>query len=255
MYPQHVVDLALRLKATGLTDRQVALECGVSIQTVRHWRYGTRRQKPRRNSRTPASCAMAHDLAEFDRPAYAYLLGLYLGDGHIVDKRKQHTISIYCADAWPGLIDEAQAALRAVMPQAGTGRQPRKGCTEVKSYSMHWPCLFPQHGPGKKHERRIVLDAWQEAIVSEYPFGLIRGLIHSDGCRITNWTTRVVGGEVKRYEYPRYLFTNESVDIRNLYTDTLSSVCVPWRYTKRNTISVARREAVALLDQHVGPKY
>ena len=32
----------------------------------------------------------------------------------------------------------------------------------------------------------------------------IRGLIHSDGCRVTN---KVWGG---KYEYPRYFFTNHS---------------------------------------------
>jgi hypothetical protein len=30
---------------------------------------------------------------------------------------------------------------------------------------------------------------------------------------------------------------------------------VSWRYSRRNTISVARWEAVALLDEFVGPKY
>jgi hypothetical protein len=30
-------------------------------------------------------------------------------------------------------------------------RTPKIGCTEVASYSKHWPCLFPQHGPGRKH--------------------------------------------------------------------------------------------------------
>jgi hypothetical protein len=83
----------------------------------------------------------------------------------------------------------------------------------------------------------------------------VRGLIHSDGCRVTNWTVRQVAGEAKRYEYPRYLFVNESVDIRGLYTGALDLLGVAWRYTKRNTISVARHEAVLTLDQYVGPKY
>jgi hypothetical protein len=91
--------------------------------------------------------------------------------------------------------------------------------------------------------------------VEEYPGEFVRGLIHSDGCRVTNWTTRQVAGDTKRYEYPRYLFANESADIRDLYTDTLDLIGAEWRYTKRNTISVARREAVLTLDQYVGPKY
>ncbi|CAM5265592.1 Vitamin B12 import ATP-binding protein BtuD [Streptomyces cyaneofuscatus] len=87
----------------------------------------------------------------------------------------------------------------------------------------------------------------------------IRGLIHSDGCRIINWATRMVGGERKRYEYPRYFFTNRSDDIRKLFSDTLTAVGVEWttlaRGSKPLNISVARRASVALMDAHVGPKY
>ncbi|MET8781075.1 hypothetical protein [Streptomyces sp. NPDC004589] len=88
---------------------------------------------------------------------------------------------------------------------------------------------------------------------------LVRGLIHSDGCRITNWTTRLVGGQRKRYEYPRHLFTNVSDDIRRLYTDTLDKLGIAWTHCTRHgdpyNISVARKASVALLDVHVGPKY
>ena len=91
------------------------------------------------------------------------------------------------------------------------------------------------------------------------PWEFVRGLIHSDGCRITNWTTRLVGGERKRYEYPRYFFTNKSDDIRKLFTDTLTAVGVEWTTLARGSdpfnISVARRASVALMDAHVGPKY
>jgi hypothetical protein len=125
----------------------------------------------------------------------------------------------------------------------------------VTSYSRYWPLLFPQHGPGKKHERRIILEPWQQDIVDTHPWEFIRGLIHSDGCRITNWTTRVVGGEQKRYEYPRYFFTNVSSDIIRLFTATLDQVGVDWRLANARNISIARKASVALMDIHVGPKY
>jgi len=41
--------------------------------------------------------------------------------------------------------------------------------------SNAWPCLFPQHGPGRKHERKIELAPWQEAIVDREPEQFIRG--------------------------------------------------------------------------------
>jgi hypothetical protein len=125
----------------------------------------------------------------------------------------------------------------------------------VVGYSAHWPCFFPQHGPGKKHDRRIVLDSWQQTIVDSHPWEFIRGLVHSDGCRITNWTEKVIAGERKRYEYPRYFFTNLSADIRRLYTDTLDKVGVAWKQPNAKNISVARKASVALMDTHVGPKH
>jgi hypothetical protein len=51
------------------------------------------------------------------------------------------------------------------------------------------------------------------------------------------------------------MFTNQSVDIRKLCTDTLDQLGIAWRYSRSNTVSVARREAVAALDCFVGPKY
>jgi hypothetical protein len=129
------------------------------------------------------------------------------------------------------------------------------GCSYVVASSRHWPCLFPQHGPGKKHNRKIALADWQQAIASEHPGALARGLFHSDGCRFTNRVRyRSPGGDVW-YEYPRYMFTNESRDILAICGETLDQLGVSWRYSRRNTISVARREAVARLDEFVGPKY
>lgn len=133
------------------------------------------------------------------------------------------------------------------------------GCVAVTGYSVHWPCLFPQHGPGRKHKRPIVLEPWQREIVDAHPWELVRGLVHSDGCRITNWTTRTVGGVRKRYEYPRYFFTNKSLDIARLCGRTLDELGVEWtcNRSKENayTISVARKESVALMDRHVGAKW
>lgn len=139
-------------------------------------------------------------------------------------------------------------------PGVGVYVAQKQGCVAVTSYSRSWPVLFPQHGPGK-HERRIALAPWQQAIVDAHPWEFIRGLIHSDGCRITNWTTRMVAGERKRYEYPRYFFTNLSTDIIRLFTTALNQVGVEWKQANGRNISIARKASVALMDAHVGPKY
>jgi hypothetical protein len=257
---QSIYSLELRQSAktmlrNGMSNAEVARRLRVPKGTVGYWKHLDRKRHPEMYPRSrEGSCPACHSWELNDQP-YAYLLGLYLGDGHIVHKHRQHTLSIACADAWPGLIDAAEEAMKLVMPTASTWRKQQKGCTAVTSCSQHWVCLFPQHGPGRKHTRPIALEEWQEFAVDEYPEEFIRGLIHSDGCRSINWTTRTVAGERKRYEYPRYLFTNESVDIRNLFTGTLDDLGIEWRYNNRNCISIAKRGSVAALDWFVGPKY
>ncbi|PYM91886.1 MAG: hypothetical protein DME04_17370 [Candidatus Rokuibacteriota bacterium] len=39
----------------------------------------------------------------------------------------------------------------------------------VNAYSNAWPVLFPQHGPGRKHLRPIILEPWQKSIVEQLP--------------------------------------------------------------------------------------
>ncbi|WP_437081906.1 helix-turn-helix domain-containing protein [Streptomyces sp. enrichment culture] len=252
-----VREAALALLRSGLPNGEVARRLCVPAGTVGWWRHEDRR---RRGEPLPGTmdCPICTKVP-FDHCAYAYLLGLYLGDGHIVSKCRQHHLSISCNASQPGLIDAAEGAMRKVMPRPGTGRRLREGCVEVKSYTRHWTCMFPQHGPGKKHERSIVLEEWQQAIVDAHPWEFVRGLIHSDGCRTTNWTNRLVGGERKRYEYPRYMFANKSDDIRKLLTDTLTRLGVQWTVLARDgapfNVSIARKESVALMDLHVGPKH
>ncbi|WP_324783660.1 transcriptional regulator [Streptomyces sp. H51] len=252
MYDVSTRKRALALVEQGRSLNSVSRETGISRAAIRSWRV---RLEP-----LPRMMATAAPEPPADEQAYAYLLGLYLGDGCISSHlRTGHYLRIACADAWPGLIEQCRDAILRVRPAAHVYLLQRQGCIAVTSYYRHWPVLFPQHGPGKKHERPIVLEPWQQAIVDAHPWEFVRGLIHSDGCRITNWTTRMVAGERKRYEYPRYFFTNVSADIRRLCTDTLDRLGVRWTYCTRNgvpfSISVARKASVALMDAHVGPKY
>jgi hypothetical protein len=96
-----------------------------------------------------------------------------------------------------------------------------KGASDV--VSICHPAVgqaFPQHGPGRKHLRPIVLADWQLELTHTHPKSLIRGLIHSDGCRVLNrFRTRLPGGRVARYSYVRYFFTNHSEDIRRIFSE------------------------------------
>jgi hypothetical protein len=132
------------------------------------------------------------------------------------------------------------------MPRSRINRVGYGTWSELYSYSKSWPCLFPQHGPGKKHERLIRLTGWQWQHVCERPDLLLRGLLHSDGCRFQN-TGR--GG----WSHPRYSFTNTSTDIRAIFCEACNLLGLRWTSAKR-TIYVSRKDDVALLDLFVGPK-
>jgi hypothetical protein len=226
MHSMQVRRMAVALVRSGVSNIEVADHLRVPVGTVGYWVHMDRaRLGELPVQRRRLDCPRCDD-APLDASAYAYVLGLYLGDGHIGHSRRQKSpsLAIACADAWPGLMDLAEEALQSVFPLRSTCRVASKGCHNVKVTSLHVVCLFPQHGPGRKHERRIALESWQQEIVDAHPWPLIRGLIHSDGCRITNWTTRMVAGKRKRYEYPRYFFTNLSSDIIRLFTTALDQV-------------------------------
>jgi hypothetical protein len=263
MKPQWQVEQALRLSDEGLNNCQIARRIGVSRRTVSDWVRGhTRLRRPvalRRRSTIPGqgACLRCSATAPFvpclTVHAYAYLLGLYLGDGWIASHaRGVYRLRIFLDRSYPLIVAECEAAVSIVMPasKAAVYRRKRENLDEVGSYSQHWLHLFPQHAPGRKHQRRIALESWQQRTVDRYPGRLLRGLIHSDGCRVTNR----IRHPKKIYEYPRYFFSNRSHDIQRIFCDACDRLEIGWRQDGPWNISVARREAVAIMDRHVGPK-
>ncbi|MFG1777400.1 helix-turn-helix domain-containing protein [Micromonospora sp. NPDC049048] len=248
MHAPEIRARALRVHLGGATIAEAARAVGLSYRTV--WEWCRERPQPLvRGTAERCFRCRRDDGYPTDPPAYSYLLGLYLGDGYLVTSARVPVLRISCGDAWPGLIDACDSAMRAVLATK-VQRVAQQGCVSVRSYGKHWPCLFPQHGPGKKHERQIALADWQRRIVTAHPGAFLRGLFHSDGCRFSNRVT--VRG--KGYVYPRYMFTNESADIMSLCQWALDLLGIAWRMNRRNSLSVARRDAVAALDRHVGPK-
>ncbi|GAA3727182.1 hypothetical protein HDA32_003646 [Spinactinospora alkalitolerans] len=152
------------------------------------------------------------------------------------------------------MIEECVDTLEAVLPGHKVSVLNREGCKEVTARWKHWPCYFPQHGPGMKHLRRIELAPWQCDIVDRYPEDFLRGLFHSDGCRITNRIRRTVAGEARRYEYPRYFFSNVSRDIMELCGFVLDQLGIEWKMANAKNLSVAQRASVARMDEFIGPK-
>jgi hypothetical protein len=179
---------------------------------------------------------------------YVYLLELYLGDGCVSSgPRGVFKLRIVLDVKYPGIIAEAQRAIGKVMPRNKVTVQAKPGnCVEIYSYSKSWPCLFPQHGPGRKHDRHIALEAWQARLVDQWPEALLRGLIQSDGCRFMNTG--------RKWQHPRYSFCNVSDGIKTIFCDACDRVGLHWTSAGPKTIYVSRKADVAALDRFVGPK-
>jgi hypothetical protein len=241
----------------GLSPTEISRRTGIPRRTVCDWLH---QQVPRTSPGKPNLCRecghTAHspdDLSE----SYVYLLGIYLGDGCISPHpRGVFKLRVVLDAAYPKIVEEVAAAMQALSPannvrtatryEKDSNENEYASCMEVYAYSRAWPCLFPQHGPGRKHDRRIVLSSWQQALVAKAPELLLRGLIQSDGCRFINTGK---GGWVN----PRYSFSNASDDIRRIFVAACNLLELHTTTAPR-TVYVSRKADVARMDEFVGPK-
>jgi hypothetical protein len=246
MHTPDTVALVLDLRARGLGARRIAAETGLPVRTITDWLAGRtpRGWKREQAPRCERCGAASHKISE--AAAYSYLLGVYLGDGHVsAHPRGVYKLRVFLDDAYPGIIEACERAIAAVVLNK-VNRVPRKGCTEVYAYSRAWPCLLPQVGRGRKHSRPINLESWQRFYVEEYARDFLRGLIHSDGCRFTNQGR-------DGWRAPRYSFSNRSADIRRLFCEACDVLSLRWTEAP-NTIYVSRKADVARMDAFIGPK-
>jgi len=250
MWSEAEFQLVHRLIDRGLSNRRISTLTGVSAATVGSWRLG--------NGIVPRRAAPAGPgWRPPDHANYCYLLGLYLGDGHISQPRGHPVLRIYLDRGYPGIIQTTADVLSSAFPDARVRVQRRRGL-EMMVVVMNHPVLpfaFPQHGPGMKHTRPIALADWQARLTRRHPKALLRGLIHSDGCRCINrFSVGLPSGRVGRYEYVRYFFSNLSADIRRIFCDHCDLLGIRWSQSNPRNISVSHRDSVALLEEFVGPK-
>jgi transcriptional regulator with XRE-family HTH domain len=249
MYVVHscaTVARVLALTERGLSDYEVARRTGVSRSTVQSWRrFGVpeiRRQE-----------ALSRPL---DERAFSYLLGIYLGDGWVGRTGRSWNLQVVLDLSYPDIVREVAGAIAQVSEaRVRTLMRTKKSSVVIQSSGKDWRNLFPQHGPGKKHERKIELVDWQLEITRVHTRKFIRGLIHSDGSRCINrFSVRLPSGRIGRYAYPRYFFTNYSADIRAIFCEHCDLLGIRWSQSNPRNISISHRDSVALLDSFVGPK-
>jgi LAGLIDADG-like domain len=239
-------DAVQRLIAAGMNDCAIARRTGIPRRTVCDWRYCGLKVRARVPAGS-AACGIEHDFLALLPEAYCYLLGLYLGDGCISQSRRVWHLRITLDKKYPDIIDRCCAVIDALFPRQRASIRPRSyGCVDVSHHSKHWPCFFPQHGAGKKHQRPIRLESWQELLVKQATEEFVRGLIDSDGCRVV--------ANDRGVHSVRYHFSNRSEDILGLFSASLDALGIPWTRPGEYQVAVYRKAAVARLDEFVGPK-
>jgi hypothetical protein len=250
MHPPEIKQAALDLIAAGHNDCEVSRRLGVPRRTILDWRRPT---YVRRSAEICPRCWGATRPIRTTDADYAELLGLYLGDGCISDHPRTQHLRITLDLRYPGVIESSRDLLRRVFPRNQVQVFDRRGqrCCDVSVYSSHLTCLFPQHGPGKKHERPITLEFWQELALANAPWSFIRGAIWSDGCAFVNRTGP--------YEYLSYQFSNRSEDIARLVAGSCEQVSVEARLTHNRRrdlweLRVNRRASVGLMLANLGLK-
>lgn len=188
-------------------------------------------------------------LSFIDKESYSYVLGFYLGDGHISKMKRTFRLRIFQDVRYKNLIKDQILAIQKLLPNNKVNiRTGKDNCTTICVYSNLIPILFPQHGPGMKHTRKIKLQDWQKEIIEEYPKPFIKGLIISDGCRYEKISP------ILKKVYIRYEFTNISQDIKDIFQWACSLIGVSTRVSNYKNIAVCKIKDNQIMESFIGKK-
>lgn len=98
MHSNDDFEMVRRLISTGLNDCEIHRQTGVPRRTVCDWRV----RPPRTLTTRKQSKCEAHDYSGSPSDAYAYLLGMYLGDGYICRSGRVWRLRITPGQEIPG---------------------------------------------------------------------------------------------------------------------------------------------------------
>ena len=82
--------------------------------------------------------------------------------------------------------------------------------------------------------------------MQHYPEALLRGLIHSAGCRVV--------ANDRGVRSVRYDFCNRSEDIKRIFCEALDQIGVAWTRPCDRQIAIYRKACVTRLDEFIGAK-
>jgi hypothetical protein len=143
-----------------MRDADNAALHGVAVKTIRRWRrLYQRRGVPRGQAHTSAPCPRCDD-APLDGPAYAELLGWYLGDGHISRGRRDvFNLHVVNDKRYPNDVDWIAVIMARVKPGGRPHRRNVTGAVIVTVSWKHWPgALLLGSRPGRRPLAAVELE-------------------------------------------------------------------------------------------------
>ncbi|MGP4056877.1 helix-turn-helix domain-containing protein [Mycobacterium sp. 4D054] len=114
-------DAVQLLIAMGKNDCEIARQTGIPRKTVWQWR-----RRPGTGLRLRAGnapCGVEHDFTGLPAGPYAYLLGMYLGDGCISRGAKTYRLRITCDKRYLGIIHRCCASIDGQVQGRGVRRR------------------------------------------------------------------------------------------------------------------------------------
>ena len=112
---------ALALRAEGCATKTIARRLGIARSTVRYWldRCAGVAQSAEAIGLKPIQCGF--DSHHQHQPEYAYLLGMYLGDGCISRMPRTYVLRIFLHRKQIDVIERVNHALRSLLPDHRVG--------------------------------------------------------------------------------------------------------------------------------------
>jgi hypothetical protein len=233
----------IEYKNRGLNKTEISKIVNIPRTTINDWLRRRPNFEKTINDFNSKDYIMGNNLQN----TYSYILGLYLGDGHInqMKNKRSYRLRIFNDIKYNNLNKHIINELQNLFFNNRVNFINSKNLVITYVYSNKLPTLFPQHGNGRKHNRKIELFNWQKDIIS-YKY-LLMGLFHSDGCHYFN--------NIKGKKYESYSFSNVSKDIHGIFQNCCKTLNIEYtKSSKSSNTEIRQRNSVEYLKNNIGTK-
>jgi hypothetical protein len=165
-------DEVMEMLSTGMKISEIALATGINRSSISNWKQRKGRSLTKTVSHDGEGAdqylkTFIENMNESRRLDYSYLLGLYLGDGCIYEFPRTYRLTITLDKKYPSLNSQVENVFFRFFdkPAKVHDRGCRYNAIDISHHSNLLLIIFPQHGRGNKHRRKIELADWQVSIL------------------------------------------------------------------------------------------